>query len=1147
MLVVHRSERADCLVDALGGLLEAPPGDPVVADVVAVPTRGVERWLTQRLSHRLGAGPAGGDGVCANLQFPFPGALLAQALTAATGIDPASDPWRPERSAWHLVDLLDEHVADPALAPLAEHLRAATPPGREGRSEPLRRLTVARHVAELFDRYAVHRPDLLVSWAAPDPDGRPPEDPTEAWQSHLWRLLRAHIGTPGPAERLHDAAARLRAEPELADLPERVSVFGLTRLPASQLELLSAVGSARDVHLFLLHPSAVLWKRIAAFGPPALRPRRSEDPTSRLPVNPLLRSWGRDAREMQLVLGGCPVGADAYHPVRPDPRRPPGLLQAIQADVRADRLPGQAGRKRLDPADRTLRVFSCHGRARQVEVVRDSVLHLLAADPSLELRDVVIMCPDIDAFAPLIHAAFGSAGPTPGPAGSAPAPLPELRVRLADRSLRQTNALLAVAADLLDLAGSRASASAVLDLAARPPVSRRFGFDRDDLGTIERWVAGTGVRWGMDPGHRRPWGLDLVTENTWAAGLDRLMLGAAMAEDGCREYAGTVPFDDLPSSALDLAGRLAEFVSRLGHCLDRLAGPQPAAAWIESLAAATDSLAVAAAGDEWQRDQMARILAGVAASFPGAPGRPGGPVLVLEELRSLLAERLAGRPTRANFRTGDLTVCTLVPMRSVPHRVVAIVGLDDGSFPRHPEMDGDDVLAASPLVGDRDARSEDRQLLLDAVLAAEDHLVVAYSGRDERTNRPRPPCAPLSELLDVIDATVSTGDGRPARDHVRVAHPLQSFDRRNFAAGALGDPGPWGFDRVALAGARSASAQVPSPRWLDGLLDPLPEPVVLLDHLVAFVQHPVKAFLRRRLGLYLADRDEDLADALPLELDPLEKWAIGDRLLEAVLAGVDLERALAAERRRGFAPPGALADAVLGDISSELVDLHRAVATRGLLDTAAESLEVRLDLPDGRAVVGTVGGVRSASVTTCHYSRLGAKHRLGAWVRFLALTADRPDARFQAVTIGRGNGRNTIAVATLDPVTAPASEARRWALRRLGAIVDLYDRGMREPLPLSCRSSAAWALGRKRGEGQDQLQDRVDREWRSGDRFPGEQDDPEHIEVWGPAAPTSALLSGRPAGDECGPGWAADETSRFALLARRLWDPLLDHEQLEDR
>src|ERR1700733_2101368 len=289
MLHVHRAERADRLADGLAETLIAPLSDPFAPDVVAVPTRGIERWLTQRLSTRLGASQGRHDGVCANVEFPFPGRLIQGALAAATGIDPESDPWVAERSVWPLLEVVDECLADPWLATLARHLDGA----RGDPEDPMRRFGPVRHIAHLFDGYAVHRPDMVKAWAG----GAQPDD----WQPELWRRLRERIGASSPAERLTPACEQIRADPELLDLPARLSLFGLTRLPRSYLEVLAAIAERRGLHLFVLHPSPALWERVAEelnHGPPITR--RSDDRTVTAPDNRLLASWGRDVRELQL-------------------------------------------------------------------------------------------------------------------------------------------------------------------------------------------------------------------------------------------------------------------------------------------------------------------------------------------------------------------------------------------------------------------------------------------------------------------------------------------------------------------------------------------------------------------------------------------------------------------------------------------------------------------------------------------------------------------------------------------------------------------------------------------------------------------------------------------------------------------------------
>jgi exodeoxyribonuclease V gamma subunit len=1097
VLHVHRAERADGLVRALAGLLADPPADPFASEVISVPTRGMERWLTQQLSARLGASPGRSDGVCANVEFPFPRALVRDAVAVAAGIEPDSDPWLPERAVWPLLEVVEESLGEPWLRSLAAHLGEEHDAARRAR-----RFATVRHVAELFDRYALHRPELVRGWA----EGAVDLPDAARWQAELWRRLRARLDVPSPAERTHAACARLVAEPALLDLPGRLSLFGLTRLPRGQLDVLEALAAGRDVHLFLLHPSAALWEKVAAQPPVTLR---SDDPTALLPANRLLASWAQDAREMQIVLAGR-EREDHHHP---RPLRDATLLQRIQAGVQADRaapgppLPGAAdARPELDPADRSIQIHACHGRARQVEVLRDAILHLLAEDPTLEPRDVIVMCPDIETFAPLIGATFG-AGEVAGEEAGAQ---PDLRVRLADRSLRQTNPVLGVVATLLDIAGRRVTASEVLDLADREPVRRRFRLGDEELARMRDWVSASGIRWGLDARHRAPYKLDNLQAGTWEFGLDRLLVGVTMTEEGHRLFEGVLPTDDVESSAIELAGSTAELVDRLRAAVASFSGSRPVAAWAEAIATAADALAATSQHEAWQRAQLQRILDAVV----DEAGEAGGAELSLPEIRALLADRLQGRPTRANFRTGHLTVCTLVPMRSIPHRVVCLLGLDDGAFPRKAPRDGDDLMLAEPHVGERDPRFEDRQMLLDALMAARDRLVITYTGNDVRTNAPRPPAVPVGELLDTIERTVR-GD---ARGQVLVRHPLQPFDARNFTPGELLAGAPWSFDGVTLAGARATQEQRRRPEPF--LAQPLPAataPVVELDDLVAFLRHPVRAFLRQRLGFGVGAYSDEVADALPVELDKLEEWQVGDRLLAARLEGATPEAAEAAERARGSLPPGRLADAVVAQVRDDVEQVFQH-AVRLLPETAAPtSVDVRVPLPGGRLLTGTVPGVHGDVLRSVTYSRVGPRHRLVAWVRFLALTAAHPDRPFEAATIGRapqGSSATVVRLPRLDPDKAA---------EHLAKLVDVYDLGMREPIAVACKTTAAYAQALR--EGGDARRAAA-REWETEWGFDKEDRELEHQLVFGGVLTFDELC----------------ERHRFDTYARWLWEDLLDWE-----
>ncbi|WP_188037013.1 exodeoxyribonuclease V subunit gamma [Actinotalea sp. JY-7885] len=1118
MLHLHRSERADALIAPLAQVLVAPAADPFATDVVAVPTRGVERWVAQRLAHHLGTGPDGEAGICANVAFPSPARLVADALAAVLGLERDDDPWRRDRLTWALLDVVDESADEPRFAALGRHLGVGEKDGpRRGR-----RLQSAQHLAGLFDSYAAQRPAMVRAWAVGDDadgaGGRVPDD--LAWQPELWRRLRARLDAPSPAERLDDAARLLTADPDAVDLPARLSVFGPTRLPEDQHLVLHALAAHRDVHLWLPHPSPALWDRVAQAPPPS--PRRRD--AVAVAAHPLLASMARDATELQVRLTASGDAAVTHHRSQaPDDATLLGALQRRLHDDASDAPPAP-----LTPGDRSVQVHACHGRARQVEVLREALLGLFADDPTLEPRDVVVMCPDIEAFAPLIAATFGTADDdVRGHPGRT------LRVRLADRSLRQTNPLLALVSRLLELADGRVSAPDVVDLAGTEPVRRRFRLDDDDLDRIREWAVESCVRWGENAERRARFGLH-VAQGTWQTALDRILLGAAMAEEDHRFVASALPLDDVDSTDVDLAGRLAELVDRLTVVLADLDGAHPAAHWFDALDRALHLLADVAPADTWQEVEAGMVLD----EARDAAARHGATELRLPDVRALLSHRLRGRPTRAGFRTGALTVCSLEPMRAVPHRVVALLGMDDGAFPRGSGSDGDDLLLREPLIGERDRRGEDRQLFLDAITSAQEHLVVLYSGADERTGASRPPAVSVGELLDALDRTATAADGRPVRAHVVVRHPLQPVDERNFTAGALGRPGPFSFDglnhRAAVVGRGEREGRRP---FLDHPLTPAAQDdgdgsgTLDLDDLVTALEHPVKAFLRRRLGVLVPGETDEVDDRLPIALDGLATWQVGDRLLTAALDGADMQQAADAERRRGQLPPARLGGAVMREVHEQVVPIVETA--RRWLDHPAQTVDVAVTLPSGRTLTGTVGGLRGDVVVRPVFSRLAAKHRLRAWVQLLALAAAFPDRRLGAVTIGRGKGRGAGAAASL--LTAPeATEAARL----LDQLADLRDRALREPLPMPVATSCAYARVRHGGGEEADALDSAGREWRDG----FEKADELHVLVWGDDAGLRDVL-GTPTTEE--QRWWPEDRTRLGVLARRLWEPLLEQERTE--
>ena len=720
-------------------------------------------------------GPRGSDGVCAGVRFLNPRSLVA--LLTGTEHD---DPWDPDRFVW---PLLERHrrLARRALVRHSWPATSATGTAAEqGELRRNRRYSVARRLAGLFASYAVQRPRLLTDWReGRDTDGAGEPLPSDlAWQPELWRRLLAEYddgrAVGPPDERHRQALAAVRGGAPLA-LPSRLSMFGHTRMPVTELELLRAVGEVREVHLWL---PAALARGLAAGLPRRRRAgpvRRRDDRSGRLLVHPLLASLGRDSRELQrsLALLGPLLDDELATPSEPVTT----LLARLQATssaatrstVGARRRPTRSRPGARVPRPRPSGRGAPRGPRRAARGRPDprAPRHPRDVPRRRGLRAALLR--GLRARGGGGGSGHGGHGGTAAPRAPAPGAARRPRARRAPTRCSPSPA---------PWSGSRGAAPPRARCSTWPaarPVRHRFGLDDDDLAELDR--LGRALR-GPVGAHRRPAGAVRprgVRGEHLAGGARPGAPGAAVAEDGT-VLGRRLPLDDVGSSAIDLAGRLAELVDRLEERSRSRCGRRPR--W-------PSGSAPCAARRPGTRGRRRRATLAwprsSSASWTSGPRRGSRRRAAVRPRGSPTSARCSSCgsspvPTRANFRTGHLTVATLVPMRSVPHRVVCLVGLDDGVFPRTTIPDGDDVLARDPMTGERDARSEDRQLLLDAVLAARETLVVTYTGANvpATRNARRRSRSPSS-------STPSSGWQPGARDRVVRRHPLQPFDPRNFA------------------------------------------------------------------------------------------------------------------------------------------------------------------------------------------------------------------------------------------------------------------------------------------------------------------------------------------------------------------------------
>ena len=1122
MLLIHVGSHPDELVGKLCDMLASPPADPFAPELVAVPTRGIERWLTQRIASEL-ADRTSGDGVCANVEFPSPRRLVREVLLSVPELASALEAWEGTALTRSVVSVLDDHLHEPWMWLLARFVDAGRGIDALGNGQ---RLRAARKISGLFARYGRRRPEMVRAWREGRDVGADGEALPEAdlWQPRLWRLVRDRIGVPGLAELLPAALVPVRRGEVDLRLPDRLSVYGLTAADPIDLEVLEAVAAGRDVHLYLLHPSPVLWRDAAALvsgSPSGTRPARACDPTADVPRHPFLRSWARESRELQMVLaarnhtgGASSTGSGPASPT---------VLERLQQDIRSNTLPARSGRPAgARRGDRSVQIHVCYGARRQVEVLRDAILHILAADTTLEPRDIVVMTPDLATFAPLLEATFLRAVVVPDsgpPADHADQPgvddaLPDLRLRIADRAPAATNPLVRFAATVLDLAGSRLEAGAVRELVAMPVVRQLFGFDEETADEISAVIEDTNVRWGLDGEHRSLWNAGSGDDHTWRRGLDRALAGVFYSDSSVRIVGTVAPLEGAEGQEALPIGLLAQILDRIVAVRALLGEPKSHSAWGPAIAGAVRLLAAPGWDDQWQWGQLERLLE---ESFPSEGAGPDDPLIGPAEARIVVGDWTRDTPSPLHFRTGDITVCTLVPMRSVPYRVVCLLGMDDSRFPRSGRVDGDDLLVNDEMIGDPDRGAEDRQLLLDAVMAAGDHLIVTYSGRDELTNAEYPPAVPIAELRDVLADMV----GRAGLECIETRHPLQPFSETNFVPGERGVEGPWGFDPMQFDGARAIQHRtVPESARLS-----LPPPVddifsqIRLDDLRSFLEHPARAFLRRRLGFVIPPRGEIPDDTMPTALDPLSEWKVTNRLLTGLLEGHAIGSLEAHERAGDTVPPGNLGVPGLEKARQRATDLWEAARAVGH-EPARHEQHSGVVSVGNHTIEGTVSadpGTGRIDVVTP--SRLKGKQRLRAFLQVVFLSALDPHHPWQGLLLGRHLRGDKLWSVRIGPIRGNAARRRRQAERLLSGLVDLYVEGLTTPIPLPCETSFVWQ--RKIGSHRDVARKVAGQAWET-DRFSPEAKDPANEFLFPDLATMPAL-----------------ERSAFPDRARKLWGPIL--------
>jgi len=1008
--VIHTlpGNRLENLAEALALLLAVPVSNPLAPDVIMVQHQGMQHWLSMQLAqHR-------DRHIAMNLQFPLPvrhmWTLIRQILGERD--TPQHTGFEREVLAWRLFDLLADAavVDDPAFVEPTRYWQQ-----QSARQQAVRRFQLAEELADLYEQYQMYRPDWIEAWDRGMPETRDPADPEGLhWQGRLWGLLVA-------AQAQHPVALLRKAMDRLGEthaaLPQRLFIVGINTLAPLWLDFLKALSDRQGIDIFVLYlnPTDEYWED-ATSERQAARQRAQwlathEDDADFIADtgNPLVTGLGQQGQQFVRLLSRI---ADLETACFESPD-----TDTLLAQLQRDMLRFHDGRTAPTAVvDDSITVTSAHSALREVQGLHDWLLHRFNDDPTLTPKDVVVLCPNVEQYAPFVEAVF--AGRFDALADTVP-PLP---CSIADRNPGNADPTIAAFLELLALPDARFQVTQVLSWLQVPALQLRFGITADDLERIRQWLDAASVHWGLDATHKQQWVPGSSAQFSWQQGLERLLLGFAWG-DSEAIVGDRLLLPQVEGAEALLLGRLIAFVQALEDLLSGLRVERNLPDWQSFLDV---QLCSALLGGEDGRDSAREDLAtvirtlGENAALAGFSG-----TVPLTVVRHVLEQALAAPAhTGRQFLAGQITVCSMVPMRAIPFRVVALLGLNDGDFPRQrPPLGFDRIAHDEARAGDRSRRGDDRYLFLEALLSARDALYLSYQGRDVRTNGEKQPSIVLAELLAYLEAS----SGWRLAEH-RVELPLQPFSAANFRGERPAFDTQWlRLLRPLPAAQRVITLPLP---------DDMPQ-ALSVAQLVRALEHPARYFAQQRLRLYLnKDEEAGLEDAEPFTANLLDRYRIQQQILDALFTGnqAALEHTLQRAQLSGELPDHPLMADVLQDWqvqASGFVEHVAAIAPER--DVQAFSLTLNGLTLSGEALV-------AQGNTLLHYrlASVKAKDRLSLWLYHL-LANTQADYASRGIYRGKHGAVTEIALA---PIEAGAARAQ------LDTWLALWRNSLCTPLPL---------------------------------------------------------------------------------------------------
>ncbi len=1117
-LRVFTSNRLEVLVQKLAWVLaDQRLKSPLDREIIVVQSKGMERWVSMELARY--------HGICANAEFPFPKKFVTERFQKVIEKLPELSPFDPKVMAWRIMKLLPVLIRKPGFGNLRLYL--------EGTDINFRCFQLAMRLANIYDRYLIFRPERIFKWEKGEEDH---------WQAMLWRALDTGEGSHPATLRRHFFKAletELRYQTPHLQFPERVSIFGISDLPKFHMEVFDAISWFTQVNLFLMNPCQEYWsdilsnreiKRATARQPPhpsslnpqpgtsgrsgGLNPQSSFFTSSHLHLeqgNSLLASMGTLGRDFFELIHE--FGAED-EPDFEDPGEE-SLLHSLQSDILHLRERGNesGGKAIISKDDRSVQIHSCHSPMREIEVLHDRLLELFETDPTLSPSDILVMAPTIEDYSPYIQAVFDLPKDDPR----------RIPFSIADRSIRTESRLVDTFMQILDFTNSRFGAAQVVSILEYPPVCRRFDLSEAELERIRRWIRDTRIRWGINADIRAEMGLPGLPENTWDAGLDRLLLGYALP-GGDQMFEDILPYDFIEGTEAATLGKFVEFERRLFSCVQSLEHSRALSEWSDTLMKMLSELFMPDEDIEIEAQNIRSRLNELhqmqtTADFHEKIG--------INIIKNFLNDYFK-EPSRFGFITGGVTFCAMLPMRSIPFKVIGLVGMNSDAYPRQSRPLGFDLMAKHPKRGDPSGRNDDRYLFLESLLSAREKLYISHMGQSIKDNSLIQPSVLVSELMDTIEKGFEIPGQESLTDHLVTKHRLQAFSLEYFRGrGARGEGrrtrgkgrrtrgkgrGARGKGRGARQGGEergvrnthspSPIAHSPSPprrlfsyseenleaarsllqrrerppRFISGKLSEPPAELRQIDlsELCRFFGNPAKFLLNQRLGIYFDEKGAALEERESFDVQGLDKYVLVEELVKRRLEGWDIQALFTLKKAAGQLPHGTVGECVYEKLIQE-VDRFVERISPYIQENPLDHLEMDMNL-NGFKLIGKVEAIYPKGLLRYRCTKVKSKDRLNIWIHHLALNCRNgsgPHPRFSRVA-------GSDAMWEYQPVENSQDI--------LESLLETYWEGLKRPLPFFPEASCKYAETRGRNRSHEDALRSAQNVWTGSEWHPGELD-----------------------------------------------------------